>query len=72
MKSVIVTSAEAYEGVLGGMGPYHFLQKKFRDEHGLEFTVEELQDETKFKYDRDELERAYRITYLGGLNEKGS
>ena len=66
MRSVIVTREQATEALdkLGEL-PFHHLQRRFLEEHGLKFEIKDFDDKSRFTFSREKDDRAFKITYLG-------
>lgn len=63
--SITITAAQAAEAKASGKDPYAYAAERFRDEHGLIFSSSELRKGHGFTYEKEVLDRAFRITYLG-------
>ena len=46
---------------------FAYAAKRFRDEHSLIFTPKQISSGIDFMFERDKLDRAFRITYVPGF-----
>ncbi len=71
MKSVTILREEADKALeTVGPLPYHYLVKRFKEEHGLDFTPSQLSEGKCFKWEEETNGKAFRVTYLGGLDAR--
>jgi len=63
MKSILVNRVEANEALSRGIMPHTYLKRRFQEEHGLEFSCQDLADSTLFDWEAVGAE-SYQITYL--------
>lgn len=62
---IIVTEEQAALANGAGIDPREFLQMRFREDHGLEFTLEDFQNEQAFTFEVDEAADIYRVIFHG-------
>ena len=65
MKSVLITRDQANAAKKRGLDPFQHLQEKFKQEHGLEFTVDQFNDKSLFDWARGTNADVFKVTYKG-------